>query len=151
MDTMSIDKSGTWWTGTEPGDLEPYLTYFASDANFTVDEFRLSRCPDCGSPLFQVEYLDARTSARHVCMACGRAQFVCDGGGPRWHGPARSFICPACSSQVANVGVGFTLNQAKDAVDWLYVGLRCARCGLLGCAADWSLGYSPSMHVLDWA
>ena len=148
---MTIDKTSNWWTGTEAGDLEGYLAQFASDFDLAVDAFRISRCPDCGSLLFQVEYLDGRTSVRHVCMGCGRAQYVCDSGGPRWHGACRSFICPACSSQVANVGVGFTLNPAKDSVEWLYVGLRCARCGLLGCPADWSVGYSPSMHILDWA
>jgi hypothetical protein len=29
------------------------------------------------------------------------------------------------------------------------VGVRCPRCGVLGCFAGWKIGFSPSRHLLD--
>jgi hypothetical protein len=36
-------------------------------------------------------------------------------------------------------------------VHWLYVGCRCAKCGVLGCMVDWKVAYEPSLQLLDQA
>ena len=57
--------------------------------------------------------------------------------------------CIGCGSRHANVYVGFSLYSEGDGVRWLYIGVRCADCGILGTFGDWKIGYGPSLHLLD--
>jgi hypothetical protein len=55
-----------------------------------------------------------------------------------------------CGSKQANVAVGFAgydEDPKLDAVKWFYVGLRCARCGVLCCFNDGKVGRGPAKLV----
>jgi hypothetical protein len=56
--------------------------------------------------------------------------------------------CIECKSHSANVGVGFFLKGNKE-VRWIYVGLRCSKCGVLGCYTNWKIDYEPTKHLLQ--
>ena len=45
--------------------------------------------------------------------------------------------------------LGFSLYEGRRAVRWVYVAARCARCGVLGCYAEWKVGYEPSIQLID--
>lgn len=146
---MAIDKSGEWWVGDGPEDLKEYLEAFSEDS-YPVHEFRVARC-DCGSVEFHLEASDEDGVARRACVACKRKHFICDSEENWDDAETKRWRCVECKSKVANVGVGFSLYDDRQSIHWLYVGERCVACGVLGCAASWKIGYSPSLQLMDLA
>jgi hypothetical protein len=143
---MSIDKAGKWWVGTTPADIEIYLEAYAQDG-YPTSEFRLAKCA-CGSDVFSLEADDAQGVAKRICALCRAERYICDSEEYRGEASPERWGCVECGAARANVGVGFSLNDDGE-VRWLYVGERCADCGVLGCFAEWKVGYAPSRHLLD--
>ena len=146
---MTIDTSGKWWKGSDPHDIEEYLQALSS-GSYSINEFRLARCK-CGSERFLLESDSDESVARRTCSECGKVHFVCDSGEFWEDADPQKYTCVTCKSKEANIGVGFALYDDKTAVHWVYVGCRCAKCGVLGCMADWKIGYKPSFQLLNEA
>jgi len=144
---VSIDTSGKWWIGSEPVDIQGFLKEYSSQGH-EVNEFRLARC-DCGSEVFYLDADDTEGAAKRQCVKCGKEHFICDSEeywgetDPKW------CMCVECGGESVNVGVGFSLYEDTGDVRWLYVGVRCVTCGILGCFAGWKVAYGPSHHLLD--
>jgi hypothetical protein len=144
------DATTKCWRGESPDDIATFLGAY-SEQNYKVEEFRLCRC-DCGSFEFSLDASDVEGVARRRCSKCGNACFICDSSEfwddakeiDRWQ-------CTDCYSPDCNVAVGFAFYADKLDIKWLYVGCRCVNCGVLRCVADWKVGYSPSLHLLDTA
>jgi hypothetical protein len=147
---MSVDKSGKWWVGERPGDIHEFLEAYTSDG-YGVDEFRLSRC-GCGSDEFVLWADDDEGCARRQCRSCKQLKFICDSEQYWSQAEPEKWKCIECKSKAraCNIGVGFSLYEDGE-VRWLYVGVRCASCGILGCFAGWKVAYSPSRQLLDQA
>lgn len=143
---MTIDKSGTWWIGSAPEDIEGFLQAYAEDG-YKVDAFRLARCA-CGSDRFKVDADDNEGAARRTCATCRKRHFVCDSAETWDDAEPEAWKCIECKSKHANVGCGFSLHDDGE-VRWIYLGVRCAECGILGCFAGWKINYGPSTHLLD--
>lgn len=144
---MSIQKSGRWWVGRESQDIQQFLEAYAP-RGFEVREFRLARCI-CGGERFKLLADDEEGFAERVCVACGRHHLVCDSDEYQTEAKPQAFKCVECGLEEANIGVGFSLYEGDGEIRWLYVGVRCPRCGVLGCFAGWKIGFSPSRHLLD--
>jgi hypothetical protein len=142
---MSIDTTSQWWKGTEPSDIREYLVAYAEDT-YPVDEFSLAKC-SCGSDVFNLAADDDEGVARRTCVECKTEHFLCDSKEFWRDAEPEELVCPECGSKQANVGVGFSLHDQDD-VRWLYVGVRCVSCGVLGCFAGWKVGYSPSHDLI---
>ena len=145
---MAIDKSGQWWKASDPSDIQPYLVAFTA-GSYPIAAFRPAVCI-CGSLAFHVDADDNEGTARRTCTRCSHIHFIGDSA-EYWAGaePERC-ACP-CGEESMNVGVGFALYPDDHEVQWLYIGCRCTRCGVLGCYADWKVAYSPSLHLLAQA
>jgi hypothetical protein len=143
---MAIDKSGKWWVGSEPQDVEEYLRAYSSEG-YKTDEFRLAKC-GCGSVEFELWADDTEGVARRACRSCGTERFIGDSEEFWSDATPEEFKCGECGSKCANVGVGFSLYEDGE-VRWLYVGERCSSCGVLGCFAGWKVGYAPSRQLMD--
>lgn len=143
---MSIDKTGQWWTGTESSDLREYLVAYAEDG-CPVNEFRLAKC-SCGSETFNLVADDDEGVAKRTCVRCNSEHFICDSEEFWKDAEPEEMVCIECGSKQANVGVGFSLYDDGD-VRWLYVGVRCVSCGVLGCFAGWKVAYSPSHSLIE--
>ncbi len=143
---MTIDATGKYWVGTNPLDLKVYLRAYAEGS--TISAFRLAQC-QCSSTEFRVEADPDEGCVRRSCARCSTAHFVCDSEEYVAEAELKPWRCK-CRSDQANIGVGFSLHDNGD-VRWLYVGLRCRKCGTLGCIADWKVQYGPSGHLLDAA
>ena len=145
--TMSIDTSGKWWVGSALTDLHEYLKALADDS-YPVHEFRLARCP-CGGERFELHVEQAEGVARRTCIQCKARHWIADSAE---HLESRTrlkrYKCITCKSTHANVGVGYSLYEDATAIRWLYVGNRCAECGVLGSMVNWKVGYEPSLQLL---
>jgi len=143
---MSIDTSGDWWKGTEATDIESYLVDFTAQ-QYPVDVVRVASC-SCGGQLFRVEVDDEHGAAKRTCTSCGKDHFVCDSADYWKEAEPDECACP-CGGEIMNLAVGFALYPDNGEVKWLYLGLRCTACGVLGCYADWKIAYEPSRQLLD--
>jgi hypothetical protein len=145
---MAIDTSGKWWVGSDVNDLPEYLRAL-SEEGYLATEFRIAQCP-CGSNVFQVAIDADEGAAKRTCVRCGAEHFICDSE-EYWKDSApRKWKCTGkCKSKSANICVGFALRKKQDDVHWVYIGTRCADCGVLGCYGDWKIDYSPSLQLLD--
>jgi hypothetical protein len=145
-----IDTSGKWWKGSSPEDLDEYLRALSA-SSYPISEFRLSQC-SCGGVRFVLRVEQDEGIAKRVCESCSAENFICDSAEHSRPGQRlKPFKCVTCKSKVANVGVGFALYEDEKAIQWLYVGNRCADCGVLGSMVDWKVGYEPSLHLLGQA
>ena len=55
-------------------------------------------------------------------------------------------------SDLCNVGVGFSqYADSPTSIKWIYIGVRCSRCGILGCFAGWKVGQDDVAHLFDQA
>ena len=145
---MTIDTSGKWWVGSEASDIGEYLTAYGAD-NAPVSAFRLSRCA-CSSVTFFLDADDEEGGAKRTCTGCSSQHLICDSA-EYWDDAApERWRCVECASERTNVGVAFSLYDDGE-VRWLYVGERCANCGVLGCFAQWKVAYAPSAQLLAQA
>jgi hypothetical protein len=57
-----------------------------------------------------------------------------------------------CKSLRCNAGVGYAgYDDDPTGIKWIYVGVRCAQCGVLGCFAEWKVALSDALNLLDKA
>lgn len=144
---MPIDTTGEWWKGSEAADLVEYLKAATVEA-YPVDEIRAASC-HCGCGAFQLEVDHYESAARRICAECKSAHMICDSADYWEESEPQEFECVGCRSRLANVYVGFSIYPEEDAVRWLYIGVRCTGCGILGVFGDWKIGYGPSLHLID--
>ena len=131
--------------GSDPSDIDEYLVAYGAD-NAPVSAFRLSRCV-CSSLTFFLDADDNEGCAKRTCTECSREHLICDSAEYWDEASPERWRCIECGSERANVGVAFSLYDNGE-VRWLYVGERCAGCGVLGCLAGWKVAYSPSAQLL---
>ena len=143
---MTIDTSGKWWVGSDPEDIREYLDAFTEES-YPMNEFRLARC-NCGGLVFRLEADTFEGSARRHCLSCGKGHFICDSEDCWDESDPEKWQCVECGADQTNVGVGFSLYDDGDDIRWLYIGVRCAQCGVLGCFVDWKIGYGPSLQLM---
>jgi hypothetical protein len=143
---MSIDKSAKWWVGTSAEDIKEYLEAYSAD-NYKASVFRLATC-SCSHDAFHLLADDDEGCAKRICTSCGREQFICDSDEYWTAASPEEWKCIECGSTKTNIGVGFSLYEDGE-IRWLYVGVRCATCGILGCFAGWKIAYSPSKHLFN--
>jgi hypothetical protein len=149
---MSINTKGEFWIGSEPEDVKAFLEAYTSEG-YPIHEFRRCRCA-CGSEVFKIEASVGDAVARRTCSRCGRVHFMLDSG-ELWDNTEEEpelLECVECGSTEANVGVGFSLYQEGEVsgeIHWVYIGHRCAACGLLGSFADWKVARVGAHDLFD--
>ena len=144
---MAIDESGEWWVGDSPADIGEYLQAF-SEENYPVELFRMANC-SCGCSTFRIDFDNTENVVRRTCENCDLQHFVCDSDEFWDDASPEVWKCVGCASLRHHLGVGFALYHTKQDVHWLYVGVRCAKCGILACIADWKVGYGPSLQLIE--
>lgn len=142
---MSIDRSGTWWRGSDAGDIDEYLRECTADG-YPAGKIRRSACASCGATVFGLRGDPDEGSARRTCRGCGLKAFIADSEETWADSEPRTCRCP-CGGRDFEVAVAFSLRDDGD-VRWVTVGSRCTACGILGSFADWGIDYGPSGHLL---
>lgn len=68
--SVTIDRTGRWWTGSEAGDIEEYLADLTAGQEDAAAKFSRSQCSDCGSEVFTLRYDASAGWAERRCTAC---------------------------------------------------------------------------------
>ena len=144
---MAIDRSGQWWIGDAPSDLDEYVIAFSAES-YPAKKVVHARCASCGSDGFAVALDDEEGCAVRTCVSCGEAKAVLDSAEYLDDATLEGAECP-CGGSTFNTAVGFAFYEDSKDVRWVYLALRCTVDGVLGCYADWKIDYSPSEHLLD--
>ncbi len=145
---MAIDKSGAWWTGSDPADITEYLKEFAAGGYEVRDVRSLGVCAGCGSSAgYRLRVDDEQGVAERTCAGCELVTLMLDSAEFIDEAELEGVACP-CGGEVFDVAVGFAFT-AHSQVKWVSVGLRCKLDGVLGCYADWKIDYEPAGHLLD--
>jgi hypothetical protein len=134
--------------GNLTGDILPFIIqYQASYGGNEIDEFRVARCV-CESEAFFFSYNEGG-AARRYCPECDAEHLICDS--EDYYDPAKAIYwdCRECRHPRCNLGVGFALSSDREFIRWLYIGQRCARCGLLDFCVSWKIMYGPSLQLMD--
>jgi hypothetical protein len=143
---MAINKSGKWWKGCNENDIKQYLEEYSEDG-YRIHEFRLAKCK-CGSTEFRVKFDNNGGVAKRKCKRCNTERYICDSEEHWEDSEIASFKCIECGSKISNVGAGFSLYDDGE-IFWWYLGVRCSKCGVLGCLFDCKIGYGPSKHLME--
>jgi hypothetical protein len=152
---MTIDTSKQWWIGSEAADIAEYLLHLS---NHGISEYQGSECA-CSSETFFVEFDRDEGCVWRTCNDCSNVHLICDSAESIQDSTMVTYSCIGCSDTRANVGVGFAVrkrpilsfSKAPPDVQWIWVGVRCAACGILGSIADWKVDYGPSGHLINLA
>jgi len=123
---------------TKTSDVCAFLKAYAADG-YAMHEFRFARC-SCKAEMFCLESDANEGVARCSCASCGEIRFIGDSEKYWADAEPERWKCIECSSETTNVGVGYSLYENAKGIRWLYVGTRCASCGILGCFAEWEVG-----------
>ncbi|GAA2375510.1 hypothetical protein [Dactylosporangium salmoneum] len=118
---------------------------------YAVDEVRECVCRACGGRRFEVLVMDEESAARRTCLDCRQHEFIADSD-EYWDDDADAEYCCACpcGEEDFAAAVGYSMRDDGD-VRWVFVGLRCLACGMLGVYEDWKIDWGPSNHLLDRA
>lgn len=142
---MSIDKSAEWWKGNGIEDIKEYLISYSEDS-YPIQKVIISKCNKCDSVEFLVEFDGNEGATRIICTSCKEVKYLADSKEYWEDVELEKYKCIECKSTHANVGTGFTYREGGD-IKWVYIGVRCAKCGILGSVADWKIDYGPTTEL----
>src|SRR5215813_5339138 len=119
---MTIDRSGTWWTGQDLNDLADYLRELCAEG-YEIDDVRESVCSECTGRVFGLRADRTEGGARRTCRACGRKQFIADSEEYWKDARPRTWKC-VCGGKDANIAVGYSRYPDGEDIRWITVGQR---------------------------
>lgn len=135
--TMAIDTEGQWWVGDSSDDLAAYLVAMSRDGA-PITHFARMECPSCGSGWFRVRHDDVEGCAETTCLECDRRDFELGSEDVAEAADLQPTRCP-CGGDRFDVAAGLAVRDTGE-IRWIYLGVRCVRCGVLGCPVDWDPG-----------
>jgi hypothetical protein len=136
---MALHKRGKYWYGDAQDDLHPELLRYSKVNGYVVDHYADAVCT-CGGQRFWVGFDEVQGAAVRVCTACEKEHPIGDSADYLDEAELQGAEC-VCGAHAFEITVGVSLYRESEDVRWLYLGLRCVQCGLLGCYADWKNEY----------
>lgn len=143
---MAIRKRRGTWFGDDAADIDAYLAFYSEDEH-PIEVVRHATCT-CGTTTFTVTLDDEEGFAERRCTACRAAHLMIDSEDSAEDAEPGQATCP-CNGEIFEVAAGFAFYLEPREPKWVYVGLRCVACGLLGCYTSWAIDYSPANQLLD--
>jgi hypothetical protein len=142
---MTIDRSGTFWTGSERADIAEYLRALTADS-YPADRVIHATCA-CGNARFRLSVDADEGCAQRTCTSCKQKHLICDSAESWADASAKPVKCP-CGGKEFDVAVAFS-HRDDGSLRWITVGERCTACGVLGAAVDWKIDYEPTHHLYE--
>ena len=143
---MGLRERDGWNYGDGPDDIRPALVAWIGNG-YPLHHFRLCGCR-CGNAVFLLDLDDASGVAVRTCTSCGVRHFIADSEEYVEEAELERGECP-CGSKSLQLGVGVSLYEGSDDVKWLYLGGRCATCGMVAAWGDWRCDAGNYLGLLD--
>lgn len=148
---MTLKKRGKYWYGDDHGDLQSELARYSRSNGYPIDDFVDVRC-ECGSDLFLLFTDELQGVAKRQCCRCHVEHFMGDSADYVDESEVTPHEC-VCKQEQLQITAGLHRyrnpdNSLSNDVRWLYLGCRCASCGLVGCYADWKNEYQGYRELL---
>ena len=135
-----IDKTGYYWHGDSPNDIDEYLKAYSECSSIEVKPII---CNNCGSDAFHLIVDQSEDAIQVKCPRCDYKKIILDCDDVWQNAKPRLRKCPECKAKEYNIKVGF-VRRESGSVKWVYIGNRCSNCGLLGSYLDWKVDYEPT-------
>ena len=143
---MTLRKKKGQDYGDEQEDIVAFLR--ESTANeYPAVHFAHARCDACKGRSFRVQIDDAAGVCVRTCAVCGRTHPVGDSADFLDEAELDECECP-CGKETFELTVGVALYEGSEDVRWIYIGLRCVACGLVGNYGDWKNEYDDYRELL---
>jgi len=137
---MAIDKGKKYWHGDSPEDIIEYLDEYSESE---IDKVVITKCRQCSSDIFTFKADSFEGAIEVTCIACKEKRLLLDSEEHWDECEPEEASCPKCKESQFNVAIGFVHRESGE-VKWVYIGNRCAKCGVLGSCGDWKINYSPT-------
>ncbi|MCL1926797.1 MAG: hypothetical protein FWF95_06660 [Syntrophorhabdaceae bacterium] len=137
---MAIDKSKKYWRGDSADDVVEYLDEYSENE---ITKVVVVKCRRCGLVVFTFKIDTAEGVIEITCVACGKKHLLLDSEKSLAKSKPENAKCSECKKSQFNVAVGF-IHRRDSEVKWVYIGNRCANCGILGSYGDWGINYAPT-------
>lgn len=132
---MAPTQIGEHWVGESHDDLQMVLQLFSEEGDKPVDRFNDVVC-ECGHDSFRVSIDEEAKCAVRTCIECDESHFITQNEKSLEVAELNQCDC-FCGEQAFQFSAAMTLLSNRHHIDWLYLGLRCTACGVMGCYADW--------------
>ncbi len=132
---MTLRKRRGQFYGDGHADIEAFLRDYTADT-YRAAHFANARCEKCKGTAFKVRIDDTEGAAVRSCVKCRRDHPIADSADYLAGADLDDCECP-CGGESFELTVGAALHAASEAVRWLYFGLRCTACGLIGNYGDY--------------
>jgi hypothetical protein len=132
---MSLSRRSGQTYGDTQGDIQAYLVEYSTTAGYATEHYADAVCM-CGNRVFALALDETEGAAVRTCTGCKLKHPIGDSDEYLSGAELEECACP-CGAEAFELTVGVALYSGSNDVRWLYVGARCANCGLIGCYGDW--------------
>lgn len=118
-------------------------------SGYAPTHFKQAICAGCNSTFFNVLMNEDEGVAARICTQCGQEKGIADSDD---FFDEVEEVYPQtcrCGGNEFELMVGLALYADSIDVRWLYLGLKCKKCGLAGVYGDWKNEYNGYKELLD--
>ncbi len=143
---MALHKRGKYRYGDSQHDIQAELSLYSHANGYPAVHYADAICV-CGHKLFHLLLDDEQGAAVRICKHCAAQHPIADSSEYLEDAELDECECP-CGFNTFQITAGIALYQDSADVRWLYIGCRCAQCGLTACYGDWKNEYNDFRELL---
>jgi hypothetical protein len=143
---MALTKRGKYRYGDSAADIRAELERYGQVNGYPVHHAAEAKCT-CGGTVFKLRLDDNEGAAVRQCLACANEHPIGDSADFLDAAELEECACP-CGAEQFEITVGVSLYADSEDVKWLYLGCRCAKCGLTAVYGDWKNEFNGYRQLL---
>lgn len=141
-----LKQRGKYRYGDSQADIRDELLRYSKLNAYPTQQFADARC-NCGARSFRLRLDDTAGAAVRACLVCKSEHSIADSGDFLAEAALEECACP-CGREEFEITVGLSLYDDSEDVRWLYIGCRCAKCGITAVYGDWKNEFSGYQQLL---
>lgn len=145
---MALHKRGRFYYGDSQTDIRDELTRVGRISDYVPTQFADTQCV-CGGRTFRLRLDETAGAAVRICARqnCANVHPICDSEEYLDDAELEDCECP-CGGDEFEITIGVHLYNGTEDVKWLYIGCRCAACGLTANYGDWTNEFADYRKLL---
>jgi hypothetical protein len=143
---LALKQRGQYWYGSNGDDVWAYFQWWTRQDPAT--HHRQAICA-CGSAVFRVDHENDDDGPARTCLACSRHHVMLRANQVFDWDDAEPYECLCEGHEFEVYGITVPYSDDPDSADWFYLGMRCVKCGCLGCYKELHVRASDYREELD--